>query len=114
MASFASLGCSRGAGMRYGWGRAPAALCALLVAACGKGETPIQQTNTVIDASKISLLYVCGNQFRVLNSNAQAVPVTWSVQNSGDQGALTLPPPPSSQHWSETVFVTRAIGTVVL
>src|SRR6202022_5201003 len=41
-------------------------------------------------------------------------PVTWTVENPGDQGSRPLPAAPPSQPWSETFFSTRAIGTVVL
>ena len=40
--------------------------------------------------------------------------MTWSVTNSGDQGTLSLPAPPAGSAFSETVFTTRAIGTVIL
>src|SRR6266478_2225168 len=105
--------------MRVRRGTAQAALCAMLVAACGRVDSIGQPTDggvpgRDIDPSKISLLYVCGNRFRTLNSNPIPAAVTWAVENSGDQGNLTLPASPSNQPWSETFFSTQAIGTVVL
>jgi hypothetical protein len=91
----------------------------MIVAACGKLDSMGQPTDggvpgRDVDLSKISLLYVCGNRFRTLNSNSIPASVTWAVENSGDQGNLTLPASPSNQPWSETFFSTQAIGTVVL
>ena len=104
--------------MRVRRGRAQAALCAMLVAACGGAQSPTDHWSTdagvQVDPSKISLVYVCGNRFRALNSNPIPAPVAWAVENSGDQGELTLPAAPSNQPSSETFFSTQAIGTVVL
>jgi hypothetical protein len=100
---------------------ARAALCALLVGACGSGGAPAPyqpldagDPGSQIDPSKISLVYVCGNRFRTLNSQSISIAVTWAVENSGDHGELTLPASPVNQPWSETFFSTQAIGTVVL
>jgi Domain of unknown function (DUF1929)/Kelch motif/Bacterial Ig-like domain (group 2) len=94
-------------------GTAWTALCAALLAACGQGASTSEH-QLGIDASKISLTYVCENRFRVQNWSAAAVTVSWKVENSGDQGTVDLPAPPSNQAFSETFFSTRAIGTVVL
>src|SRR2546430_1625622 len=90
-----------------------AALCIASLAACGQGASTGEH-QPGIDVSKISLAYVCENRFSVQNSSPAAVTVSWKVENSGDQGTVDLPPPPSNQAFSETFFSTRAIGTVVL
>ena len=90
-----------------------AALCIASLAACGQGASTGEH-QPGIDVSKISLAYVCENRFSVQNSSPATVTVSWKVENSGDQGTLDLPPPPSNQAFSETFFSTRAIGTVVL
>jgi hypothetical protein len=96
-------------------------LGAFALVACGKGATttPPDQTQNQpppdsVDASKISLTYDCENRFKIDNSNSASVVVDWTVQNSGDQGELTLPLPTSGQTFSETVFTTHAVGTVLL
>src|SRR3989475_12716481 len=94
-------------------GTAWAALCVASLAACGQGASTGEH-QPGIDVSKISLTYVCENRFSVQNSSPAAVTVSWKVENSGDQGTLDLPAPPSNQAFSETFFSTRAIGTVVL
>jgi len=94
-------------------GTAWAALCIASLAACGQGASTGEH-QPGIDVSKISLTYVCENRFSVQNSSPAALTVSWKVENSGDQGTLDLPPPPSNQAFSETFFSTRAIGTVVL
>jgi Domain of unknown function (DUF1929)/Glyoxal oxidase N-terminus len=94
-------------------GKAQALLCVIAAVACGKSGT--EQLNLGDpDPAKISLSYICENNFRVLNFNSIQVPATWSVENSGDHGDLTLPAAPGNQQSSETVFETHAIGTVVL
>src|SRR5207253_2046782 len=95
-------------------GTARAAVCAALLAACGQGASTGDHQSPGIDVSKISLTYVCENRFRIQNSSAAAVTVSWKVENSGDQGTVDLPAPPGNQVFSETVCSTRAIGTVVL
>src|SRR5438128_2324265 len=94
-------------------GTAWAALCVASLAACGQGASTGEH-QPGIDVSKISLAYVCENRFSVQNSSPATVTVSWKVENSGDQGTVDLPPPPSNQAFSETFFSTRAIGTVVL
>jgi len=100
--------------MRFGRGTAQALLCVIAAAACGKSEIEQQPGGVIFDASKISLSYVCDNSFNVRNLNSVTVPASWAVENSGDHGDLALPAAPGSQQFSETPFVTRAIGTVVL
>ena len=101
-------------------GTAQAALCAMLVAACGGGGSNQPQSpdagdpGSQIDPSKILLVYVCGNRFRTLNSQPMSLAVTWAVENSGDHGDIALPAAPANRPWSETFFSTQAIGTVVL
>jgi len=95
-------------------GTARAAVCAALLAACGQGASTGDHQSPGIDVSKISLTYLCENRFRIQNSSAAAVTVSWKVENSGDQGTVDLPAPPGNQVFSETFFSTRAIGTVVL
>jgi len=84
--------------------------------ACGKGATSQlpQDANATIDPSKIALAYVCENRFRVSNGNPASLDLDWAVENSGDQGSVTLPARASEQVPSETFVTTRAIGTMVL
>jgi hypothetical protein len=67
-----------------------------------------------VDTTKIELFYVCGNEFNIRNYNPVAVPLTWTVFNSTDSGALTVPPPSAGAARSETHFVTNATNTVIL
>src|SRR5438445_758268 len=103
--------------MHWARGAAGAAICAALLAACRGGASSNDkgdQGSTSVDPSKLPLAYVCGNQFKVQNYYPSRLSVTWSVTNSGDQGTLSLPAPPAGSAFSETVFTTRAIGTVIL
>jgi hypothetical protein len=84
-----------------------------MLAACGKSLSQHSDAPG-FDPAKVSLTYVCENRFKALNFNSVAGAVSWSVENSGDQGEISLPPPPVGQTASETFFATRAIGTVVI
>ncbi|MDZ4865241.1 MAG: hypothetical protein SGJ01_17615 [Gemmatimonadota bacterium] len=44
-----------------------------------------------VNTSLITLSYVCGNKFKVRNSNPVAVPLTWNLINHTQTGALTIP-----------------------
>ena len=99
--------------MRFRRGPALALLCVIAAAACGKSGIE-QPGGDIFDPTKISLTYLCENNFRVQNYNPVAVPASWSVENSGDHGDLMLAAAPGAQQSGETLFNTRAIGTVVL
>lgn len=98
--------------MGGGWGRV--ALCTMVLAACGKGSSTAPPPPASFDVSKIALSYVCEDNFKIDNSNPASLVVDWKVQNTGDQGELTLPAPPAGQPFSETVFTTHAVGPVLL
>jgi hypothetical protein len=62
----------------------------------------------------VTLTYICGNSFRVRNTNPFAVNVTWDVYKTTEMGTLTLPPKPASAAYSEIFFTTVGKGTVRL
>ena len=62
----------------------------------------------------ITLTYICGNSFRVRNTNAGAVTVAWDVYNTTEKGTLTLSPKPTTGPYSETYFTSANKGTVRL
>jgi len=64
--------------------------------------------------NSITLTYICGNSFRVRNTNPEAITVTWDVYQQGETGTLVLPPKPASAPYSETYFTTVKKGTVRL
>jgi len=64
--------------------------------------------------NSITLTYICGNSFRVRNTNATVVTVTWDVYKTSETGSLTLLPKPASGPYSETYFTTVNKGTVRL
>lgn len=60
------------------------------------------------------LTALCGTRFRVRNRSDYQVTATWDVYGTTEAGTLQLPPRPSGQEFSETVFETTARGTVRL
>jgi hypothetical protein len=64
--------------------------------------------NLDVDATKISLSYVCGNDFRVRNDNAVTAPLTYRVAGTADEGDVNAPAN------GALVFRTDSIGTVNL
>lgn len=44
-----------------------------------------------VNTALITLTYVCGNKFKVRNSNPVAVPLTWNLINHTQTGSLTVP-----------------------
>ena len=90
------------------------ALAASLVAC----QEPDQATGPSLSQAalpnSITLTYICGNSFRVRNTNGAAVTVTWDVYQKGETGTLVLPPKPASAPYSETYFTTVNKGTVRL
>lgn len=67
-----------------------------------------------VTRGSITLTYICGNTFRVRNTNPAAVTVTWDVYKQGETGTLTLQPKPANAPYSETYFTTLKKGTVRL
>lgn len=68
----------------------------------------------VVAPGSVTLTYICGNTFRVRNSNTAPVTVTWDVYQKNETGTLILPPKPASAPYSETWFTTVNKGTVRL
>jgi len=64
--------------------------------------------------NSITLTYICGNSFRVRNTNPTVMTVTWDVYQKGETGTLTLPAKPAAAPYSETFFTTVNKGTVRL
>ena len=87
----------------------------LSLAAC---QEPEQTTGPSLSQAalpnSITLTYICGNSFRVRNTNPEAITVTWDVYQKGETGTLVLPPKPASAPYSETYFTTVNKGTVRL
>lgn len=87
----------------------------LSLAAC---QEPEQATGPSMSQAalpnSITLTYICGNSFRVRNTNPEAITVTWDVYQQGETGTLVLPPKPASAPYSETYFTTVKKGTVRL
>jgi hypothetical protein len=88
---------------------------ALSLAAC---QEPEQTTGPSLSQAalpnSITLTYICGNSFRVRNTNPTVMTVTWDVYQKGETGSLTLPAKPSTGPYSETYFTTVNKGTVRL
>ncbi len=87
----------------------------LSLAAC---QEPEQATGPSMSQAalpkSITLTYICGNSFRVRNTNPNEITVTWDVYQKGETGTLLLPPKPASAPYSETYFTTVNKGTVRL
>jgi len=87
----------------------------LSLAAC---QEPEQATGPSLSQSalpnSITLTYICGNSFRVRNTNPSVMTVTWDVYQKGETGTLTLPAKPGTGPYSETYFTTVNKGTVRL
>ncbi|HEX5388053.1 MAG TPA: galactose oxidase-like domain-containing protein [Gemmatimonadales bacterium] len=67
-----------------------------------------------VDASKLKLSYLCDTKFRATNANAVAVPLSYTVEGSSESGKLTLAARINDSTPSDTVFATKATGTVRL
>jgi len=87
--------------------------CAL--AACQEPEraTGPSLAQAVLPNS-ITLTYICGNSFRVRNTNTTVMMVTWDVYKTTEKGTLTLAAKPTAAPYSETYFTTVNKGTVRL
>jgi hypothetical protein len=87
----------------------------LSLAAC---QEPEQATGPSLSQSalpnSITLTYICGNAFRVRNTNPSVMTVTWDVYKTTEKGTLTLPAKPGTGPYSETYFTTVNKGTVRL
>jgi hypothetical protein len=87
----------------------------LSLAAC---QEPEQATGPSLSQSalpnSITLTYICGNAFRVRNTNPTVMTVTWDVYKTTEKGTLTLPAKPGTGPYSETYFTTVNKGTVRL
>ncbi len=87
----------------------------LSLAACQEPEAATGPSLSQAALPKsITLTYICGNSFRVRNTNPNEITVTWDVYQKGETGTLLLPPKPASAPYSETYFTTVNKGTVRL
>jgi len=64
--------------------------------------------------NSITLTYICGNSFRVRNTNPAVITVTWDVYKTPEKGTLALAARPAQAPYSETYFTTANKGTVRL
>jgi len=64
--------------------------------------------------NSITLTYICGNSFRVRNTNPAVITVTWDVYKTTEQGTLTLAAKPAAAPYSEAYFTAINKGTVRL
>jgi hypothetical protein len=92
----------------------PLALALSLVACQEPEQTTGPSLSQAALPNSITLTYICGNSFRVRNTNPEAITVTWDVYQQGETGTLVLPPKPASAPYSETYFTTVKKGTVRL
>jgi hypothetical protein len=86
----------------------------ILAGATATADIAVACTPPTIELSKLRLTYICGQRFRVRNSNDAVVPVTWDVAGTTETGSLLLPGRPVDANFSETFFVTANVGTVRL
>jgi Domain of unknown function (DUF1929) len=98
--------------------------CAVALGVVGCGSEPVGSRVTgalhslfaasAVAPSLISISYSCGNAFRVRNGNWASAPVSYTVQQTGEQGTLTLPSRPQAYPYNETYLRTTTTGTVQL
>jgi len=87
----------------------------LSLVACQEPEPPTGPAlSQVALPNSITLTYICGNSFRVRNTNPTVLTVTWDVYKTTEQGTLTLAAKPAAAPYSETYFTTVNKGTVRL
>jgi hypothetical protein len=67
-----------------------------------------------VTPGSVTLTYICGNSFRVRNTNTSMITVTWDVYQTAETGSLALPSKPANAPYSETYFTTVNKGTVRL
>jgi galactose oxidase len=92
----------------------------LAVSAC-RQESPITAASgppqgrfAAVDASLITAAYTCGNYFRIRNANWAIAPLTYTVQETGEQGALAVASRPQAYPYNETYLLTATTGTLQL
>jgi hypothetical protein len=102
---------------------------ALLVHGCGGDSAPLTEPppdnpgtppggspppSASIRPTKLSLAYVCDTKFRATNRNSSAVTLTFKVDSASESGPLQLGAAPNDSTPYDTVFATKAVGTVRL
>jgi galactose oxidase len=102
---------------------APQVMCAVwlsvaVLTAC-RQESPVTATGvgarlSTVDPTQITLAYTCGNYFRVRNANWAVAPLSYTVQQTGEQGTLTVASRSQAYKYNETYLLTRTTGTLQL
>ena len=88
---------------------------AIALTACREPELATAPSmSQAAQPNSITLTYICGNSFRVRNTNPTVMTVMWDVYKTTEQGTLTLVAKPASAPYSETYFTTVNKGTVRL
>jgi galactose oxidase len=103
-------------------GLVPTLLGAILLTACERsagppappsGEVPAPQLEG--DEAPIRVLYLCDNRFVLINHHPYAVPVTWRVEGTEEQGELTLRAASAADPpYSEVELVVAHQGSLAL
>jgi galactose oxidase len=94
-------------------------LFVVALSAC-RQESPVTATGATqgrfntVDASQITLAYTCGKYFRIRNANWAVAPLTYTVEETGEQGTLTVPSRPQAYPYNETYLLTHTTGTLQL
>lgn len=87
-------------------------------AACQETVSPTlpvaPSAQTAVSGDSIRLTYICGNTFRIRNSNDQYVEVKWDIFNTSDSGRLVLPRRPLGQPFSQVFVTANRLGTMRL
>ncbi len=83
------------------------------IAACLQDKVTLDFTPSATP-SGIQLTYLCGNRFRVRNSNYAEVALTWDVYGSSDNGQESVPAARLDKAFIDQNFVTNVRGTVRL
>src|SRR5580658_3203176 len=107
---------------RRGLCRCACSLLAGTLCACGGDSVGSRVTGVMhtllgasaVNPSSISLGYTCGTVFRIRNANWAAATLTYLVQQTGEQGSVTVPSRPQAYPYNETYLQTSTTGTVQL
>ena len=91
----------------------------LILAACRQESPSIEPSApqgrfATVSASLITVAYTCGNYFRIRNANWASATLSYTVEETGEQGALTVPSRPQAYPYNETYLLTNTTGTLQL